>query len=241
MDNNYVILIAGNMGILPWQVENALKLFEQSATIPFISRYRKEMTGSLDELQLAEIREQYSHYTELDERRGRIIKTIEEQGFMTNDLLAGLKAAVTMTELEDLYLPFKPKKKTRASVAREKGLEPLAILMMKQVVRDISLLAEKYLSDQVENIEDALQGARDIVAEWINEDQQARNKIRQLFTRDARIYSRVIKGKDEEGIKYKDYYDSSEPLNHCPSHRILAMFRGEEEGFLRISIAVKVK
>jgi uncharacterized protein len=141
-----------------------------------------------------------------------------------------------MTELEDLYLPFKPKKKTRASVAREKGLEPLAALMMKQVVRDISQQAEKYLSDQVENIEDALQGARDIVAEWINEDQQARKMIRQLFTQDARIYSVVVKGKDEEGIKYKDYYDFSEPLNRCPSHRILAMFRGNAEGFLRFTI-----
>ncbi len=236
MENNYVKLIAGNLGILPWQVENTLKLFEQDATIPFISRYRKEMTGSLDELQLATIREQHTRYTELDERRGKITKSIEEQGFMTNELLTRLNAAVSMTELEDLYLPFKPKKKTRASGAREKGLEPLAALMMKQVVRDISQQAEKYLSDQVENIEDALQGARDIAAEWINEDQQARKMIRQLFTQEARIYSVVVKGKDEEGIKYKDYYDFSEPLNRCPSHRILAMFRGNAEGFLRITI-----
>ena len=187
MEKKYVGLIAGNLGISSWQVENTLKLFDQGSTIPFISRYRKEMTGSLDELQLATIREQNTRFTELDDRRNRIINSVAEQGFMTDELLAKLNAAETLTELEDLYLPFKPKKKTRASVARENGLEPLAVIIMKQSARDISILAEKYLGDQVQNVEDALQGARDIMAEWINEDQQARALVRKLFAKEARI------------------------------------------------------
>jgi protein Tex len=236
MEKNYIRLIAGNLNLLPWQVENTLKLFDQNATMPFISRYRKEMTGSLDEMQISTIKEQHTRYIELDLRRDKVIRSIEEQGFMTSDLMIRLEAASTITELEDIYLPFKPKRKTRASLAREKGLEPLATLMLNQSVRDIEQAAEQYLGEAVESIEDALQGARDIVAEWINEDQRARISIRRLFTQEALIISRLIKGKDEEGIKYQDYFDFSEPLNRCPSHRILAMFRGEEEGFLRLSI-----
>jgi len=237
MENNYIRLIAGRLGLLSRQVENALKLFEQGATIPFISRYRKEMTGSLDEVQLAAIREQYVRLVELDNRRNSVIRSIEEQGLMTDDLRAGLNAAESLTELEDMYLPFRPKKKTRASMAREKGLEPLAVIMLKQADPDISRLAEKYLNDQVQEIEDALQGARDILAEWVSEDQRVRNGIRKLFREEAIFSSRVIKGKDGEAIKYQDYYDYSEPLNRCPSHRVLAVFRGADEGMLRFTIS----
>jgi uncharacterized protein len=236
MERNYTKLIAGNLNLQPWQVENTLSLFAQKATIPFISRYRKEMTGSLDEMQIADIQEQNGRYLELDNRRDAVIKSIEEQGFMTDELMAKLQDAATMTELEDLYLPYKPKKKTRATAAREKGLEPLATAIKNQTVRDVHQEAEKYLNDQVETSEDALQGARDIIAEWINEDQRARNSIRRLFSTGALISSRLIKGKEAEGIKYKDYFEYSEPLSRCPSHRIMAMLRGEEEGFLRLAI-----
>jgi protein Tex len=236
MEKNYSLLIAGNLNILPWQVENTLKLFEQHATIPFISRYRKEMTGSLDELQIAAIQEQHNSYKELDNRRDAVIKSIEEQGFMTEPLMQKLLQAATMTELEDLYLPFKPKRKTRATAAREKGLEPLARLLLDQKVRDVHQAAGPYLNDMVETTTDALQGARDIMAEWISEDQRARNTIRRLFQHESIIGSKLIKGKEVEGIKYKDYFEYDEPLSRCPSHRIMAMFRGEEEGFLRLSI-----
>ena len=161
---------------------------------------------------------------------------IEEQDKMSPELLDRINAALTMTELEDIYLPYRPKRKTRASVAREKGLEPLAGLIMKQDLHDPAAEAEKYLNDDVESIEDALQGARDIIAEWINEDQNARKKIRKLFERDARIISKIIKGKEEEGAKYRDYFEWDEPLSKCPSHRLLAMRRGEDEGFLKLSV-----
>ncbi len=237
MENNYIRLVSEKLGLFPGQVENALKLFEQGATIPFISRYRKEMTGSLDEVQLAAIRGQHARLVELDNRRNSVIRSIEEQGFMRDDLRARLNLAQSLTELEDIYLPFRPKKKTRASVAREKGLEPLAFIMLKQAVTDISRVAEEYLKDQVQEVEDALRGTRDIVAEWISEDQHARSAIRKLFREEAQISSWVVKGKDGEAIKYRDYYDYSEPLNRCPSHRVMAVFRGADEGMLRFTIS----
>jgi protein Tex len=236
MENKYVHLLAVTLNLAPWQVENTLKLLEAKATIPFISRYRKEATGSLDEVQIGDIKDHYSKYEELDKRRDSILKSIEEQGLLTEELRKKITGAETLTELEDLYLPYKPKKKTRASMAREKGLEPLAQIIMKQYDKDIHLTASKFISEKVENEEDALQGARDIIAELVNEDQQARVIVRPSFTREAVIASRAIKGKEEEGIKYKDYFDFSEPLNRCPSHRLLAMLRGEEEGILRISV-----
>ncbi len=236
MDKKIVQLIAGNLNLAVWQVENTLSLFAQKATIPFISRYRKEMTGSLDETVIAAIQEQHGRYIELENRRNAIIKSVEEQGFMTPELLEKFKSADSLTVLEDLYLPYKPKKRTRAMAAREKGLEPLAAAIKSEKLKDVEAAAEKYLSDQVETVEEALQGARDIIAEWINEDIYARNTIRRLFSREAVISSKVVKGKDAEGIKYQDYFAFSEPLQKCPSHRILAMLRGEEEGFLRISI-----
>ena len=232
----YIALLASRLGHHEWQIENVIRLIDDGATIPFISRYRKEMTGSLDEVQIAHIKDEYDKLLELDKRREAIIRSIEEQEKMTPALLESLNAAVTMTELEDLYLPYRPKRKTRASVAREKGLEPLAAVIMKQEVKDPEAEAGKYLGDELENAEDALQGARDIIAEWVNEDQEARKKIRRLFDREAHIISKLVKGKDEEAAKYRDYFDWDERLSRCPSHRLLAMRRGEDEGFLRISI-----
>ena len=173
MHMNYAEQIAAGMNLQAWQVENTLKLFAQNATIPFISRYRKEMTGSLDEIQIGDIREQHNRLAELDKRREAILKSVEEQGFMTEDLRKKIESAPTLADLEDLYLPFRPKKKTRASIARDKGLEPLARQIFRQSLQDPELVAEKYLTDQVETVDIALQGARDIIAEWINEDQRA--------------------------------------------------------------------
>jgi len=232
----YIDLIASRLGHHVWQVENVIRLIEDGATIPFISRYRKEMTGSLDEVQINHIKSEYEKLVELEKRREAIIRSIEEQDKMNPELLGRLNAAVTITELEDLYLPYRPKRKTRASVAREKGLEPLAEVLMKQEMCDPATEAGKYLNDEVVCVDDALQGARDIIAEWINEDETARKKIRELFTKEAMITSRLVKGKEEEGSKYRDYFEWDEMLSRCPSHRLLAMRRGEDEGFLRISI-----
>ena len=197
----YISILATRLGHHEWQVENTIRLIEDGATIPFISRYRKEMTGSLDEVQINHIKDEYEKLVELDKRREAIIHSIEAQDKMSPELLERLNAAVSMTELEDLYLPYRPKRKTRASVAREKGLEPLAVILMKQELQDPVTEAGKYLNDEVESIDDALQGARDIIAEWINEDETARKKIRILFSKESRIISRLVKGKEEEGRK----------------------------------------
>ncbi len=236
MENKYVHLLAMNLNLVPWQVDNTLKLLALKATIPFISRYRKEATGSLDEVQIGEIRDLYNKFEELHKRREFIIKSIDEQGMLTDELRIKLNESFTLTELEDLYLPFKQKKKTRAAIAKEKGLEPLALDIFKQQVRDISAAAVKYINDKVNDTTEAIQGASDIMAEWINENQDARKIVRKAFANEALITSKVVKGKEEDGIKYRDYYDFSEPLSRCSSHRLLAMFRGEDEGLLRISI-----
>jgi uncharacterized protein len=229
-------IISTKLSLNIWQVENAIKLLEEGATIPFISRYRKEMTGSLDEVVLLQIKDEFERLNDLDARRESIIKSIEEQEKMTPELRLKIDAAATMSELEDLYLPYKPKRRTKAMIALEKGLEPLAQLIMEQRERDPSLKAEEFLNDQVETVDEAISGASDIIAEWVNEDEKARQKLRQLFEKDAVIYSKVVKGKEVEGNKYSDYFDWSEPLKRCPSHRLLAMRRGEEEGFLRLSV-----
>ncbi|MFO7369296.1 MAG: Tex family protein [Bacteroidales bacterium] len=236
MENKYIHIIALEQNMLPWQVENTLKLLKANATIPFISRYRKEATGSLDEVQIGTIKDQYNRYEELDKRREAILKSIDEQGLLTDELKTKLTEAITLTELEDIYLPYKPRKKTKASVAREKGLEPLAQAIFKQSDKNINQTASQYLNEKVETEADALQGARDIVAEWVNEDLHARTLVRKSFAQGAVISSRLVKGKDEEGIKYKDYFDFAEPLNRCPSHRLMAMLRGEDEGFLKLNI-----
>ena len=233
---SHISKISKKLAINEWQVENVIRLLDSGATIPFISRYRKEMTGSLDEVQIGQIKEEYERLQELDARREAIIKSIEEQEKMTPELKERLNVAQTMSELEDIYLPYRPKRRTRAAIAREKGLEPLADVVFQQYERDPELVAEKYLSDDVPTVEDALLGAKDIIAEKINEEEEARKRIRHLYEKEAMISSKVIKGKEEEGVKFKDYFDWSEPLRKCPSHRLLAMRRGEDEGFLKITI-----
>ena len=231
-----IAIVAKKLGLHEWQVENTIRLMDDGATIPFISRYRKEMTGSLDEVKLLHIKEEYERLGDLDARRVSIIGSIEEQGKMTNDLLKKIENVQTLAELEDTYLPFRPKRRTRATIAREKGLEPLAELIFKQQESDPELKAEEFLNDDILTTEEALAGAKDIIAEWINEDESARKKLRLLYEKEAVIYSKVVKGKETEGIKFSDYYEWSEPLKKCPSHRLLAMRRGEEEGFLKLSI-----
>lgn len=238
MTNKQIQIISQTLSISEKSILNTIKLLEEGATVPFIARYRKEMTGSLDEVQIADIKDLFNKFVEADKRREAIIKSIEEQGKMTPELLQKLTNALYLSELEDIYLPYKPKRKTRATIAIEKGLEPLAKIVFAQKDKNIDAIAEKYLNEQVETVEDALQGARDIMAEWINEDIQARNAVRKIFEREAIVYSKVKKGKKDEGVKYKDYYDFSEALNKIPSHRLLAIRRGEEEGFLSVSIEI---
>ncbi len=241
MTQKQIQLIAHAIGVPEKSIQNTIALLDEGATVPFISRYRKEMTGSMDEVQVADTKDLYNKFLEADKRREAIIKSIEEQGKMTPELLTKINNALYINELEDLYLPYKQKRKTRASIAIEKGLEPLAKIVFAQKDRNIEAIAEKYLNDKVESIADALQGARDIMAEWINEDIQARNAVRKLFERESIITSKVKKGKKEDGIKYQDYYEFSEPLSKIPSHRLLALRRGEEEGFLSIDISIETE
>ena len=229
-------LLAKRLGLHEWQVENTIRLMDGGATIPFISRYRKEMTGSLDEVQLMHIKDEYERLKELDERREAITRSITEQEKMTDELRHKIDAALTMAELEDIYLPYRPKRRTRATIARERGLEPLAMLIMDQRENDPLGKAESFTGEEVPTAGEAISGASDIIAEWINEDEKARRQLRSLYEREAVIYSKVIKGKEAEGIKFSDYYEWSEPLKKCPSHRLLAMMRGEDEGFLRLSV-----
>jgi uncharacterized protein len=234
--NKHIEIIAKALGLHEWQVENTIRLIDDGATIPFISRYRKEMTGSLDEVKLLHIKDEYNRLRELDARKESVIKSIEDQEKMTPELREKIDAVLIMAELEDLYLPYRPKRRTRATIAREKGLEPFASIIFEQKVPDPELLAGQYLNDSVPSVDEALAGANDIIAEWISEDEKARKQLRHLFEREAVIYSRVVKSKETEGIKFSDYFDWSEPLRKCPSHRYLAMRRGEEEGFLRLQI-----
>jgi uncharacterized protein len=236
--DNFLSIISSELKIRENQVANTVKLLSEGATIPFISRYRKEATGSLDEVQVAQIRDRHKQLVELENRRTTILETISEQGNLTSDLEKKILNALTIFELEDLYLPYKPKRKTKASMAREKGLEPLAKIIMSQNSQPVESFASKYVNLKlgVESIEDALSGARDIIAEWVSEDNFVRGKIRNFFQREAQISSKVVKGKDEEGAKYQIYFESSEKITKAPSHRLLAMFRGEAEGFLKLSI-----
>ena len=234
--NQYAGLIARDLNLSTRGVSNTIKLLDEGATIPFISRYRKEMTGNLDETQVTAIRDLLSKYTELDKRKETILKTIESQGKLTEELRARILQSFDASELEDIYLPYKPKRRTRATIAREKGLEPLAALIMKQQVPSIHEKAEEFITDQVATVDDALEGACDILAEMISEDERARNIARRHFRRFAVIRSKVVKGKETEGIKYTDYFRYEEEARRCPSHRFLAMQRGQAEGFLRVSI-----
>jgi uncharacterized protein len=233
---NYSGRISRHTGLAEKYIQNTIKLLEEGATIPFISRYRKELTGSMDEEQVGEVKDQLHKLKELDKRRDTILKSIEEQGKLSPELKKKIDECENMTDLEDIYLPYKPKKKTRASVAKERGLEPLARILIKQKEIDIFKRAVEFLNNEVKDTEAALQGARDIVAEWVSENQRARNVLRNLFEEKALISAKIIKGKEEEGIKYQDYFEFSEPLKKCPSHRMLAMRRGEQEGVLRLSV-----
>ena len=230
-------MIASALNIAERQVENTLSLLNGGATIPFISRYRKEATGGLDEVQIGEIKERYDKLSEIAKRKETILKTIEEQGKLTADLKKRIDACWDATELEDIYLPYKPKRKTRAEVARQKGLEPLATILMMQRENNLSSRVRTFIKREVKDEEDALKGARDIIAEQVSEDERSRNQIRNQFSRQAIITSKVVKGKEEEAAKYKDYFDFSEPLKRCTSHRLLAIRRGESEGLLKVSIS----
>ncbi|MBM6864856.1 RNA-binding transcriptional accessory protein [Bacteroides caecigallinarum] len=232
-------MIAAAMKLQEHRVENTLKLLQGGATIPFISRYRKEATGGMDEVQISEINDRYEKLCELAKRKGTIISTIEEQGKMTAELKNRIDNCWDSTELEDIYLPFKPKRKTRAEAARQKGLEPLAIILMMQRENNLMAKAAQFVKGEVKDEEDALKGARDIIAEQINEDERARNQIRNIFTRQAIITAKVVKGKEkeEDAAKYRDYFDFSEPLKRCTSHRLLAIRRGEAEGILKVTIS----
>ena len=230
-------MIASALNIAERQVENTLSLLNGGATIPFISRYRKEATGGLDEVQIGEIKERSDKLTEIAKRKETILKTIEEQGKLSTDLKKRIDMCWDATELEDIYLPYKPKRKTRAEVARQKGLEPLATILMMQRENNLSSRVRSFIKGEVKDEEDALKGARDIIAEQVSEDERSRNQIRNQFSRQAIITSKVVKGKEEEAAKYKDYFDFSEPLKRCTSHRLLAIRRGESEGLLKVSIS----
>ncbi len=239
---NHVDKIAKELGLQKRQVENTIYLLNNSATIPFIARYRKELTGSLDEVEIGNIRDRNIQLVELDKRRESILESIKEQEKLTPELEKSILASETMSELEDLYLPYKPKRKTRATIAKAKGLEPLANIIMAQENTDIEAKACEFIDEEkgVHNTDEAISGACDIIAEWINENQQVRSRIRILFEKESVITSKVVKGKEIEGRNYEMYYEMNESLVKSPSHRVLAMFRGEAEGFLKISIEPSV-
>ncbi len=239
MEEVFVKKIAQELSLSVKQVVATITLLDEGATIPFISRYRKELTGGMDEVQIENIRDRIGQLRDLQKRREAIIKSIEEQGKLTPELQAMLEAAETMSAIEDIYLPYKPKRKTKASVAREKGLEPLALLILEQHNKDPEVLAASFIDEEkeVKDVQEALQGARDIIAEMINENATVRAAMRELFMKDGIIRSKVIKGKEEEGVKYKDYFEWDEPINKVPSHRLLAMRRGEKEMILSLDIA----
>lgn len=230
-------LIAKSLNIPLRNIENSIKLLEEGATIPFISRYRKEVTGGLDEVKIANIKELNEKYIELGKRKEYVLKSISEQEKLTPELEKQITGCWDGTELEDIYLPYKPKRQTRAEIARKNGLEPLAKWLMTQQNGSVETKASQFINENVTDAESALKGARDIIAEWVNEDTNARQLVRNMFAREAAITSKVVKGKEEEGEKYRDYFDFSAPLSRCPSHRLLAIRRGEAEGFLRVSIS----
>ena len=238
--NQFSLLIAKELDLSPSHVANVVKLLGEGATIPFIARYRKEMTGTMNEENVAAVQKRLEQLVELQKRKDSVIASIREQDKLTSELEQKILDANTMQEVEDLYLPYKPKRRTRAAIAREKGLEPLAAQLMAQNVDAVERLAARYVnaSKGVDNIEEALQGAKDIMAEWVSEHINGRNRIRKLFHAKGAISSAVIKGKEMEGMTYQQYFDFSEPIAKAPSHRILALFRAEEEGVLRVKVKV---
>ena len=237
LNKEYHTIISRQLGIALTSVSATIQLIDDSCTTPFIARYRKEVTGSLDEVEIENIRIKNSYFIELIKRKKTILDTIAEQGKLDATLQAKIESCWDANVLEDLYLPYKPKRKTKASMAREKGLEPLALWLFKEYPEDPFLQAERYVKNGVKDAEEALQGARDIVAEMINENAEVRERLRNLFQKRSVFQSKLVKAKEAEAQNYRDYFAFDEPLQKCPSHRVLAMFRGEEEGFLRISVS----
>lgn len=240
MDIKYIQRIAAELNLSVKQVASIHQLYTEGATIPFIARYRKEATGNLDEVVITHVTDQVKYFNDLEKRKETVIKTIEEAGKLNPELKRRIEDCISATELEDIYLPYKPKRKTRASMALEKGLEPLASLLFQQGNEDPEAAAAKFINEQVKDAAEALQGARDIIAEWIAENEQARNLVRKLFTEAAVLSSKVLMSKkdEEDAQKYRDYFDFAEPLAQSPSHRILAIRRGEKEGFLVMDISI---
>ncbi|HEX8021001.1 Tex family protein, partial [Mucilaginibacter sp.] len=231
-------IIAAELAVAEKQVTATVALLDEGATVPFISRYRKELTGSLDEVQVANIRDRVQQLRELDKRREAILKSLTDLGKLTPELEKQVNEAETMVALEDIYLPYRPKRKTRATAAREKGLQPLADVLLEQNNIDPELIAAEYISDEkgVASVEEALAGARDIIAETVAENAEVRTKIREFFVEKGTFASRVVEGKEEAGIKYKDYFEWTEPVKSAPSHRVLAMRRGEKEEILWLDL-----
>ena len=232
--NDFINIIAKELNLSAKSVENTVSLLEEGCTIPFISRYRKERTGGLDEVQIDNISQKYDKLKELSKRKETIINTITELDKMTPELRKRIDACWDSTELEDLYLPYKPKRRTRAQVAREQGLEPLANIILLQRENDPERAAARFVKGDVKDVDAALKGAQDIIAEMISEDETSRNRLRGAFRRDAYITSKVVKTKkdSDEAAKYSDYFDFEEPLRRCNGNRLLAMRRGEDEGIL---------
>jgi protein Tex len=239
VNEQYSQRIAGEIGLQPWQISSIEMMISEGATVPFMARYRKEKTGSLDEVVITRVRDRLVQLAELDKRREAIIKSLEERELLTEELKMAILAAETLTALEDIYLPYRPKRRTRATIAREKGLEPLALLILAQDnMTDPDKEALVFVSAEkgVNSAEEALAGARDILAEMINEDADVRRPLRQLFADEGLMQSGVAKGKEEEGAKYRDYFELSESIARMPGHRVLAVFRGEAEEYLQLSI-----
>lgn len=233
-----VNIIAKELGLAPDKVRNTVDLLDGGATVPFIARYRKEATGSMDEVAVGNLKDLYERLKTLMQRKATIIATIEELGKLTKELKQRIDNCFDAVELEDIYLPYKPKRRTRATIAREKGLEPLADIIWLQQTADVAGKARMYINNEVPTVEEAIAGASDIIAERVAEDEGARTSMRRLFARCGTLTSRVIKGKEPDGIKYSDYYEWQEPIARITSHRLLAIMRGEEEGFLRVAISV---
>lgn len=236
MDTPFAGIIAKQCNLSGHQVEHTIRLLNQGATIPFISRYRKEATGGLNEVEIGQIKDSFDKLSELSKRKETILSTIQETGKLTEELRQRIVSTWNSNELEDIYLPYKPKRQTRAEIARKKGLEPLAKIIMGQYEHNLDERARPFVNDKVKDIPEALQGARDIIAEWVSEDETARNIVRNSFAATATISARVVKGKEEEGDKYRDLFAYESPLKKCPSHRLLALRRAEAEGILRVGI-----
>ncbi len=238
LNDKLLNLISSELKLLPWQIANTVKLLEEGSTIPFISRYRKEATGELDEVAVQKISERYNEISELLKRKEYISESISSQDKMTADLKRRIEDCWNPHELEDIYLPYKPKRRTRAEIARNNGLEPLAVILMAQRCDNISREAQRYLNENVLDEDSAINGASDIIAEWVSENEGVRNSIRNVFQKTSTISCKVVKGKEDEAQNYKNYFDYSEPLRRCTSHRLLAIRRGEKEGLLKVSIDV---